>query len=86
MEDRLAGDLVGQANARSEVQVVTAQTAARNSVGSNLLQGRCRDGWNEGVFLGVNFTPWPAQEVLIVHAQIQREPIADFVVVLRVEG
>ena len=86
MKDRLVRDLVGQADARRKVQVVAAQAAARNAMGSHLFQSSCRDGGNKGVFFVVNFSPGPAEEVLIVHAQVQREPAVDLVVVLRIEG
>ncbi len=86
VEDRLVGDLVGSAHARRKVQVVAAQAAARDTVGSHLFQGSCRDGGNKGVFLVVDFGPGPAEKVLIVHTQIQGQPVADLVVVLRIEG
>ena len=86
MKDRLAGDLVGQAHARREVRVVAAQSALRNAVGFHLFERRRRDRRKEGVFFVVNFSPWPAKEVLIVHAEVQRQPAADLVIVLRIEG
>ena len=86
MEDRLVGDFVGQTNARRKVQVVSAQSARGDAIGSHLLQRCRRDGGNEGIFFVVSFSPGPAKEVLIVHAQVQREPVADLVVVLRIEG
>src|SRR5580700_12221117 len=85
MHDRFGSYFQSKSHARHEVQVIAIRAAARNAIRPYFVELRRRQRRNKVVHPVFNFSPGPAQEVLVAEAEVEGQPAADFVIVLPIK-